>query len=181
MPRPEGKFRTERHPLCPECEYDLIATVDAGHRTCPECGLEFSLYELLNNTLPGDWTIARGFRRVLLRCVARGVIFVPTWMLIHAINLFLVDRVSAFVVPFLTALAGLLTGYYTVRRISDVAGFYTSYFLPICWISIAIYMTGALLLMHLMEPLAGVWWLIYCMFGLLPALIWSFKMLWLGD
>ena len=60
---------TRRHPLCPRCRYDLVATIDAGRNVCPECGCEFQPHELKRQRLAEDWTIGRGLGR------ASGVLF----------------------------------------------------------------------------------------------------------
>ena len=68
-----------RHPLCPECGYDLVATVDAGHRVCPECGCEFEIGELRQAVLPEDWTAGRGLARASLRLLVRAVPCLLVW------------------------------------------------------------------------------------------------------
>jgi len=62
-----------RHPLCPNCGYDLVATVDAGGTVCPECGYAFELHELGREVRPDDWTLARGLRRLALALGVRVV------------------------------------------------------------------------------------------------------------
>ena len=77
MRRPEGKFRVKSHPLCPECKYDLIATVEAGRRICPECGYEFEMYELRGEKRPGDWTFQIGLRNTVISLILRSLVILP--------------------------------------------------------------------------------------------------------
>jgi predicted RNA-binding Zn-ribbon protein involved in translation (DUF1610 family) len=70
---------TSRHPLCPSCGYDLVATIDAGKRICPECGEAFELHDVIRAARPGDWTLARGIGRLLLRLAWRGAIALVVW------------------------------------------------------------------------------------------------------
>lgn len=68
-----------RHPLCPNCGYDLVATVEAGRTICPECGHEFEIGELRHAVLPGDWTIGRGLGRASLRLLVRAAPCLLVW------------------------------------------------------------------------------------------------------
>ena len=51
--------------MCPDCGYDLLGSVDAGGRVCPECGWRFTLGELARRGRKGDWTPALGYRRAV--------------------------------------------------------------------------------------------------------------------
>lgn len=68
-----------RHPLCPYCHYDLVATVEAGRRICPECGESFELGELIREPRPGDWTEMVGVRRLAIAMLIRGAIAMGIW------------------------------------------------------------------------------------------------------
>ncbi|UCD73856.1 MAG: hypothetical protein JSV91_08655 [Phycisphaerales bacterium] len=117
--------KVRRHPLCPECGYDLIATVEAGRRICPECGCEFDPSELRPETLPGDWTIARGLRRattsLLIRAIpALGVWFAFTWF--HtAFTRQLGDTIVW--ITFISVIPGVLIGAILAWKLSSNAGF----------------------------------------------------------
>ncbi|TVQ55183.1 MAG: hypothetical protein EA377_03915 [Phycisphaerales bacterium] len=69
---------SNRHPLCPECGYDLVATVAQDGRTCPECGYEFEIHELRREVRRDDWTPARGLLNLAkiqgLKAIALGLI-----------------------------------------------------------------------------------------------------------
>ena len=69
-----------RHPLCPECGYDLVATIDAGRRICPECGRQFEPHEVKRAVLPEDWTVVRGLRRSAAALALRFLICLVGWV-----------------------------------------------------------------------------------------------------
>ncbi len=73
--------RRLRHPLCPYCRYDLVATVKVGGRVCPECGEDFELHELIREPRPGEWTDTVGLRRLTVSLLVRGVIGLGIWAL----------------------------------------------------------------------------------------------------
>ncbi|MCP3904162.1 MAG: DUF1129 domain-containing protein [Planctomycetes bacterium] len=125
--------RFVRHPLCPECRYDLIATVDAGGSVCPECGCAFERHELLHEVRPGDWTVGRGMRRVAVFLLVRGIVCALFWTAIVA-------GLSALAVAFdavpkatrwgielvcgLTIIAtGASIGYFMAKDTAERAGF----------------------------------------------------------
>ena len=77
-----GKSRFDfirRHPLCPSCGYDLVATIDAGRNVCPECGHEFEPHELKHALLPEDWTLRRGLGRAAAALLLRAVLCLIGW------------------------------------------------------------------------------------------------------
>ncbi|MDY7110090.1 MAG: hypothetical protein SYC29_15775 [Planctomycetota bacterium] len=77
MARPPKLRR--RHPLCPECGYDLVATIDAGRNVCPECGFQFQPHELKHALLPEDWTLGRGLLRAALVLLLRAALCFAGW------------------------------------------------------------------------------------------------------
>jgi hypothetical protein len=123
-----------RHPLCPSCGYDLVATIDAGNRVCPECGLEFQLDELDREVRPEDWTIGRGVRRLAMVVAYRALLMMAVWvgvvwgidLLLHVIGpnvpaairliLLLIGGIAIF------ALAGWV-GAFLARDANEEAGF----------------------------------------------------------
>ena len=48
-----------RHPLCPACGYDLVASIAAKKRVCPECGETFTLEDVNWERRAGDWTLTK--------------------------------------------------------------------------------------------------------------------------
>jgi hypothetical protein len=77
-----GKSRFDfirRHPLCPDCGYDLVATIDAGRNVCPECGGEFEEQELKRALLPEDWTLPRGLGRAATALLLRAAVCLIGW------------------------------------------------------------------------------------------------------
>lgn len=73
--------RGQRHPLCPGCRYDLVATVDVGGRVCPECGEEFEPHELLREVRPGEWTEFGGVKKLAQILAIRIAIALPIWLM----------------------------------------------------------------------------------------------------
>ena len=63
-----------QHPCCPDCGYDLLGTVDAGGRVCPECGEAFTLAELAEGRA---WTPAGGYRRAAMVLAVRSLVCFP--------------------------------------------------------------------------------------------------------
>ncbi len=71
------KASAERHhPPCPDCGYDLLGTVQAGGRVCPECGVSFTLAELAEGR-EEIWTPAYGYRRAVTILAARSLVCLP--------------------------------------------------------------------------------------------------------
>ena len=68
-----------RHPLCPECGYDVSGQITSRRMRCPECGTEFSEGEVRTERRPGDWTPGRGLRRAARMLALRSCLFVPAW------------------------------------------------------------------------------------------------------
>ena len=73
--------RGRRHPLCPYCRYDLVATVHGGGNTCPECGESFEPHELLREHRPGDWTERTGLVTLFTSLLLRSIIGLGIWAL----------------------------------------------------------------------------------------------------
>jgi ribosomal protein S27AE len=128
-----GHF-SRRHPICPRCGYDLVATIAAERRTCPECGYEFELGELRRSTAPGDWTPARGLGRLVIVVMLRSAACLVAWMALLILCSMLcgwlatvVSR-SVLVVVWLgcgclVLVSGAVVGAVVGRRIDELAGF----------------------------------------------------------
>jgi hypothetical protein len=128
MRRPEGKFGSRRHPLCPECRYDLIATVAAGRTTCPECGYEFEAWELRGEKHAGEWTPLVGLRRAVISLAIRSLIILPLWAgLVWGLTpLLLMFPLGIRVfggIAILLAIPGCLIGHVLASGLADRAGF----------------------------------------------------------
>lgn len=148
---PMNVIHPRRHPLCPSCRYDLVVTVAAGRRVCPECGYEFEMDELITETLPGDWTIWRGLRRALMLLAGRSLLWTLAWILVIWGATALVARtgdelplVATWVLQLTAGLAilgvGASIGPVLVRRMAETAGFEGSFLATIiiafAWTSI---------------------------------------------
>ena len=159
----EARFENvRRHPLCPNCGYDLVATIEAGHRVCPECGCEFEPAELDYQQLPGDWTAARGIRRagvsLLIRVVpATAIWFGYTWFcntILRQIGIILRW------VGFMSVIAGILIGVVLIWKLSYNAGFSSKLLAVLAVLFAAIVIgTGGLLVHLLITPLTSAFWL----------------------
>jgi hypothetical protein len=113
-----------RHPLCPACGYDLVATVAASKRICPECGAAFELADLNYEVRKGDWTASTALGRALRVLFVRslwataatcGLSIAGAWM--HSIG-------APRLLPFLIAVLGAcLLGLIYSRHLTDQAGF----------------------------------------------------------
>ena len=80
MPGSRIGHTSRRHPLCPHCGYDLVATVADEGRVCPECGREFRREELPRAPAPDEWTPARGLLRLVLAVTVRSAVCLPAWV-----------------------------------------------------------------------------------------------------
>ncbi|MCI0675368.1 MAG: hypothetical protein L0Y42_06270 [Phycisphaerales bacterium] len=114
-----------RHPLCPGCGYDLVATVQAGRRRCPECGDEFELDELRHQVRPGDWTLLVGLRMTARTLAWRSAATVIAWGAICALTIWLLQTypVSGIVLWVAAVGGGCLSGFIFSRRLFEAAGF----------------------------------------------------------
>ncbi|MHC5114420.1 MAG: TFIIB-type zinc ribbon-containing protein [Planctomycetota bacterium] len=129
MPLP----RFSRHPLCPECKYDVVATIDAGSNVCPECGCIFEPHELLYEVRPGDWTLWRGTRKALGALALRGLICLLFWTgLIIGLTLIveqmtLLPRATRWGLELVSGLTiigtGATIGWFMASGMNDRAGF----------------------------------------------------------
>ena len=114
-----------RHPLCPSCGYDLVATTRRGGRVCSECGCEFELHELKREVRPGEWTESVGVRRLALSLCIRSLFSVAIWScwLLVLSLLSLNSVVHGLGVLAITVLLGVIMGQVLWRGLRDRCGF----------------------------------------------------------
>lgn len=127
---------TKRHPLCPNCGYNLVATLarlDRDNRLCPECGESFTLAELGRTVAPEDWTLWRGVKRTLPTLFLRIALIALLWTggltLLGAmeanvprIGPLTTPLILAFLVPLLVVIGGFVTGNITARGLDHRLG-----------------------------------------------------------
>ncbi|MHC4217762.1 MAG: hypothetical protein ACYSU7_04820 [Planctomycetota bacterium] len=142
-----------RHPTCPHCGYDLVATVDAGGRVCPECGYEFELSELGRSAMPGDWTPARGLRRLVAVVAIRAAVCLVVWTVLLVALSMLCGGVRS-VAPagvlmavwvccgVLVLISGAVVGAVVGRRLEEAAGFRAPFLLAVPIIAAAVAIVG---------------------------------------
>ncbi len=123
----------ERHPFCPSCEYDLVATVDVGGHVCPECGYDFEVSELKREVKPGDWTPMRGLgkgagvlalRAIVVLVVWSGLLWcvtVPAGLLAAGRNVRVVAVILAVTAAILAFTAAAM-GHWMAGRMEEYAG-----------------------------------------------------------
>jgi len=96
---------TGRTPICPQCRYNLVATLDHGLRRCPECGYEFESHEIVRQQAPHDWTIWKGLRSASIVLTLRGTLA----LMVCVIGLFLCDWLLAFLITSVGGVPALLS------------------------------------------------------------------------
>jgi len=119
--------RIRRHPLCPGCRYDLVATVQANKRVCPECGYQFTLNELIRAPQKGEWSLATGLRQALLAIVIRSIVVLPfwaafVWLVAPVVEMFPFDPFAMGGVALIFIVPGVAIGHVISRRLNDIAG-----------------------------------------------------------
>src|SRR6185436_13617232 len=113
-----------RHPLCPACGYDLVASIAANKRVCPECGEEFALDELNWEKRRGDWNLGTALLLGGRALGLRSVISFPVVIALASLALLSVVWGVPRIVPFLLAITqACLIGWIFSRRLVDDAGF----------------------------------------------------------
>lgn len=120
-----------RHPLCPHCGYDLVATLARDGRRCPECGHDFELDELRRSAAPGEWTPMRGLRNLaialLWRCATAAAVWTAALAGTEWLNEVLSRHMSGGRIILLLGVAlGVVAGVLGAligRNLEDVAGF----------------------------------------------------------
>lgn len=125
---------TRRHPLCPSCGYNLVATVAENRRVCPECGEPFELHELHRTVAPDDWTLLRGLRWATPVLLLRITLLTPAWtagllilrLIETAFTHWFGTGAAVFmvvVVPILVGAGGVMTSVVLGRGLNDRLGF----------------------------------------------------------
>lgn len=154
------------HPLCPECGYDLVATVESGGRVCPECGFKFELHELRRQVQKGDWTPTRGLMSVLLHLSGRAVPCLALWIgvlwgvLALAAHLSAGRNVRIVAVSYIVGLLILMTtsvliGRAMVRRMDEIAGMVSIVVAGIATIATWIVIVAGAIIVSISSPLGG--------------------------
>ena len=114
----------KRHPLCPNCDYDLVATLAANKRICPECGEEFEVGDLKYEWRHGDWSNAVALRLGLLALGSRLLMGMVVAMLLSTAIIWAVNHQMARLLSFVLALAqAFAMGVACSRRLLDQAGY----------------------------------------------------------
>ena len=124
---------SNRHPLCPECGYDLVATVAQDRRTCPECGREFEIHELRREVRRDDWTPARGLLKLTriqsLKAIALGLVFAGVFGLLQILLEGMIRQTTGIISVFLligllivTAVVGGIAGAVFSKDANEQAG-----------------------------------------------------------
>ena len=165
-----------RHPLCPECGYDLVATVDAGRRICPECGCEFELSDLAHQSRSDDWTISKGLRAaagwLAVKTIIAGALWCSVLWLSSIFPLLHLTYFGAVVALAVGAGMGALIGI----RLVDQAGFAGRLLTGLAIISAAIAIIGGAQAMSpWLGPVTGYVWvrvLVPAMGGAIAPIIW---------
>lgn len=121
---------SRRHPRCPQCHYNLVATIAANKRMCPECGRRFTMSELARAPRAGDWTPVQGLARASGALLIRSIIVLPfwagfIWLVTPLLNLFpfpgfwmggLIGRALIIIIP------ACVLGHVLSRKLNDKAG-----------------------------------------------------------
>jgi hypothetical protein len=168
MPVSRIGHTSRRHPVCPGCGYDLVATIADGKRTCPECGCEFDLGELRRATMPGDWTPARGLLHLVIVVTARSAACLAAWTVLLALCSMLCawlrTAASGAVLLLvwvgcggLVLIGGAVVGAVVGRRLDETAGFRSPVLLAAPIIGAAVAISGGAALAAIMghAALAG--------------------------
>ncbi|HWB19648.1 MAG TPA: hypothetical protein VG711_05050 [Phycisphaerales bacterium] len=122
----QRRFLNTRHPICPYCDYDLVATVADNRRICPECGESFEPGDLRYQPIPGDFTPAVAFRRTLAAMLVRAfkslLVFLPAMgalLLAATLGKYVLLLAVLFVTPFI----GVWIGRIFARNLEEVVGY----------------------------------------------------------
>lgn len=167
-----------RHPLCPACGYDLVATLAADKRVCPECGEPFSPSQLNWEIRPGDWSAATAIRFGVRALAKRTLLATIAAALMSAAALWLADHDAPRIATLVVALAQMSAlGLIMSKGLLEEAGF-ESMFLIIGACAAVVLAAGVgavvadhfvqtpkgalVLLMHMLLSIVGSWvWIIH--------------------
>ncbi len=115
-------MRRERtHPLCPDCGYDLVGSVHAGGRVCPECGCSFTIQDLAR-AAKQNWTPAIGYRRAVTSLTIKSLLILPVctgllWLVTPALW-----APRYWVVVLVLAIGGFVLGFVVCRNLPERTG-----------------------------------------------------------
>src|SRR5687768_16806507 len=114
-----------RHPLCPYCHYDLIATVADNKRVCPECGAEFNLDELHYQPAESDWSMGEAIVTLSRSIALRGCLALIAWMILAAAANLLsnIPAMLGLIPLMIGAAGGYLLGRILIEGLSEQAAF----------------------------------------------------------
>lgn len=175
------RSNSRHHPLCPDCGYDLLGSVDARRRVCPECGYEFTLDELSGRGRTGDWTPAHGYRRAVTVLLVKSLVSLPVctallWLVTPALA-----SPPYWGVVFVLAIAGFVLGFVLCVNLADDAGFAGPWLAVLavgCAWSIVVAAAG---ISHALRPLPG-WMALYAQMTVAAfAGLWIVKGIFLDD
>ena len=155
-----------RYPLCPDCEYNLVATVDAGGRTCPECGEEFDLHDLDWQAGANEWTLREGMMSLAWALARRGAFCGLAWLLLVCGVLMLMDLtgMNSFWVT-IGVVAGPAAGWWLggvmARDCEDIAGC-TGLLIPTAaiasiWLTLTVATSIAAIMLSIDGATVGLW------------------------
>ena len=114
-----------RHPVCPQCRYDLFGSVHADRTTCPECGHTFDAHDLPRAPRADDWRLQDGLIRVAVMCAVRGLLLMPLWIGAIMVALWAMPHVHGrarawtFVLVLITS---VIAYFFIVKKVSEAAG-----------------------------------------------------------
>lgn len=116
-----------RHPLCPHCRYDLVGTIAANKRVCPECGEPFTLNQLLKGETPGEWSAGAGLRRAAVALLIRALLCLPfwtgfVWLATPLLGQLPMGVTTMGAVGLVFVIPGVAIGHVLSRGLNDIAG-----------------------------------------------------------
>ena len=148
-----------RHPLCPYCHYDLIATVADNRRVCPECGANFNLDELHYEPAETDWSVRDALGALSRAITLRGSLGLIAWLVLAAAANLLgnLPAMLGLIPLIIGAAGGYLLGRILIEGLAEQAGF-DSFIVPIvAAIAAIIVISVAQVVLELVLPFSSDW------------------------
>ncbi len=160
--------RIRRHPLCPKCRYDLVATIDANKRICPECGYEFSLNELIRAPREGDWTPATGLRDAAMQVLVRMLMLLPIWAAAYGLISIGIATIpgpgwgmmTIVILVFFMFIPGMVIGKMIAKELTETAGMVSGALTALAALGAVGVAYGGPMLAHLVYPVS--YWYASC-------------------
>src|SRR5687768_5415628 len=148
---------TRRHPLCPYCGYDLVATVADGKRICPECGSDFALSDLQYQQFAGDWTFRSALTRGVGVIFARAILASLVWAIAADMSnlMHVVTNLTGLIPLIIGTIAGYLMGRVYSENLEERAGFTSMLLVLGCLVCAMISVMFAQVLVELLLPSAS--------------------------